>query len=135
MPKSSYLSRALANHWLGGPDYARPATVWIGLYIVAPTAAGGGTPVTGSGYARVAVTNNDTNWPDYGSGPKSNGTAVTFATATGTWSSGSDIVAFGIFDHATAGNLLAFGDLDTAKPCLEGDTMSFAVGELDYSES
>ena len=42
-----------------------PATLYIGLYSAAPDADGtGGTELSGGSYARAAVTNNTTNWPN-----------------------------------------------------------------------
>jgi len=129
--KSDYLENALLDHQLGGPDYTRPATVYVALYTVAPTDAGGGTEVSGGSYARVAVTNNATNWPAASGGAKSNGTEITFAEATADWGT---VVAFGIFDAVTGGNLMDWADLTASKAIDSGDTAKFAVGELDLTE-
>lgn len=87
-----------------------PATVYVGLYSSAPTDSGGGSELSGSGYARVAVTNNSTNWPAASSGQKSNGTDVQFPLSTGVWATATH---WGIFDAATLGNLLHWGALTT----------------------
>jgi len=129
---SDYLENEILDHILGGADYARPATVYVALYTVAPTDAGGGTEVTGGSYARVAVTNNATNWPAAASGAKANGTAFAFPTATASWGT---VVAFGIFDAATVGNLLYWGDLTVSKVVGSGDTASFAIGDIDITQS
>lgn len=81
------------------------------MFSASPTDAGGGTEFTtgtAPAYARVALTNNTTNWP--AGNPKSNGTAITFPTATGDW---PRAFAWGIFDASTAGNLLYWGPLAT----------------------
>jgi hypothetical protein len=83
--KSEYLENAILDHVLGGPDYTRPGTLYIALYTVAPTDAGGGTEVAGGSYARVAVTNNSTNFPAAAGGAKTNGTLIEFAEATANW--------------------------------------------------
>jgi len=129
--KSDYLENKVLDHVLGGGDYTRPATVYVALYTAAPSDAGGGTEVSGGSYARVAVTNNSTNFPAASGGAKSNGTEITFETATASWGT---VVAFGIFDAATAGNLLLWADLTTNKTIDSGDTAKFAVGDLDYTE-
>jgi len=129
--KSDFLENELLDHVLGNAAYAAPATVYVGLYTAAPTDAGGGTEVTGGSYARVAVTNNATNWPAAAAGAKANGTAVTFPTATASWGT---VVAFGIFDAATAGNLLYWADLTVSKTVGSGDTAEFAVGDIDITE-
>ena len=129
--KSNYLEDEILDHVLGGADYTRPATVYIALYTAAPTDAGGGTEVTGGSYDRVDVTNNATNWPAASGGAKSNGTEITFPTATANWGT---VVAFGIHDANTAGNLLFWADLTTSKTINTGDTAKFAVGDIDITE-
>jgi len=129
--KSDYLENELLDHVLGGADYSRPATVYVALYTVAPTDAGGCTEVSGGSYARVAVTNNATNWPAAASGAKANGTEITFPTASANWGT---VVAFAILDAATVGNFLYWGDLTTSKTVNNGDTAKFAVGDLDVTE-
>ena len=129
--KSDYLENELLDHVLGGGDYSRPATVYVALYTVAPTDTGGGTEVSGGSYARVAVTNNATNWPAASGGAKANGTVITFPKATAAWGT---CVAFAILDAATAGNFLYWADLTETKAINNGDTAQFAVGELDVTE-
>lgn len=129
--KSDYLENEILDHVLGGADYARPATVYIALFTASPTDAGGGTEVTGGSYARVAVTNDATNWPAASSGTKQNGTAITFIQATASWGT---VVAMGIFDASTAGNLLYWGDLTTSKSIASGDTAEIAIGGITITE-
>src|SRR3972149_591973 len=74
--KSDFLENELLDHVLGNAAYAAPATVYFGLYSVGPSDVGGGTELTGSGYARIAVTNNATNFPAASGGAKSNGTGT-----------------------------------------------------------
>jgi hypothetical protein len=129
--KSDYLENKSLDHVLGGGDYTRPGTVYIALYTAAPTDAGGGTEVTGGSYARVAVTNNATNWPAASPGSKQNGTAFTFPQATANWGT---VVAFGILDAASGGNLLYWGDLTASKTVENGDTAEFAVSGITITE-
>ena len=49
------------------------------------------------------------------------------------WLTGADLTHFVLFDASTSGNVLASGELDTPKPVLDGDTISFAAGALDVS--
>lgn len=102
--KSNVLELELLDHWLGNSAYTAPANVFFALFTVAPTDAGGGTEVTGGSYARVSVANNLTNFPS--ANPKSNAGAITWPTATAGW---GDIVAVGVFDALTVGNLLDWG--------------------------
>lgn len=129
--KSNYLELEVLDHVLGGGDYTRPATVWLALYTVTPSDAGGGTEVSGGAYARKAVTNNATNWPAAAAGAKSLGTDQTFVQATASWGT---VTQFGIFDAATAGNLLFWGDLTASKQIGSGDTAKFASGSITITE-
>lgn len=131
MGKSNYLEDKILDHMLGGGDYARPATVYVALYTSAPTDAGGGTEVSGGSYARAAVTNNATNFPAAASGLKTNGTAITFATASGAWGTATH---FGVFDALSGGNLLFWGSLTAPRTITNGDTFSFGIGQLSFTE-
>lgn len=131
---SDYLENKVLDEVFGGTAFAAPATIYVGLFTVAPTDAGGGTEVgtgTWTNYARVAVTNNTTNFPNASGGAKSNGTAISYGAAT--TSGPVTVVAMGLFDALTSGNLLAWADLTTNKTVNNGDTPSFAIGELDIT--
>lgn len=129
--KSDFLENEVLDHVLGNSAYSAPATVYIALYTVDPSDAGGGTEVTGGSYARVAVTNNGTNWPAASGGSKSNGTDFTFPTASAGW---GVVTAMGIFDAATSGNLLYWAELTTDKTINSGDTAKFSIGDLVVTE-
>lgn len=129
--KSDFLELELLDHMLGNTAYSAPANVYIALYTTVPTDAGGGVEVTGGSYVRLTVINNTTNWPDASGGAKANGVAFTFVEATASWGT---VVAFGIFDAVTAGNLLYWADLTTNKTIDSGDTAQFAIGDLDVTE-
>ena len=110
----------LLNHCLGGPDYSRLATVYVGLKV-------GASEVSGGSYARVAVTNNATNWPAAASGSKSNGTVVSFVTPTGDWGT---VDGFFISDAASAGNEIGGGLLTQSQVIQSGNPVSFPIGSL-----
>jgi hypothetical protein len=130
--KSDFLENELLDHMLGNAAYSAPATVYAALYTVAPTDAGGGTEVSGGSYARVAITNNATNWPAASGGAKANGTTITFPTATANWGT---VVALGIFDASSGGNLLFWSTLQVNKSIFTGDTASFAAGDISVTEN
>ena len=127
---SDYLENALLNQLFRGSSYSFPGTLYVGLYTAAPTDAGGGTEVSGNSYARVAGTANTSNWANSTAGATSNSNAITFPQASGSWGT---VVALGIFDASTSGNLLAWADLTTSKLVGNGDTPSFAAGDLDVT--
>lgn len=146
--KTDYLEARILNHILGAVASTAPGTVGIALstaaYSEAATGASMNEVPNSNGYARVSKTNNTTNWPTAsGSSPqKTNGTVVTFPTATGGW---GNIKSFYIVDSVThgAGNCLYGGDLQayidsgftTGQDVLSGDTPAFAIGALVVTES
>ena len=127
---SNYLENALLNQIFRGTAYSFPGTLYVGLYTVAPSDGGGGTEVSANSYARVSVTANTSNWAESTAGATSNSSAITFPQASGNWGT---VVALGIFDASTSGNLLAWADLTTSKLVGNGDTPSFASGDLDVT--
>ena len=118
-----------------------PATTYVALFTTTPADAGGGVEVTGGSYARVAVTSSLANWAGTQAaasttastgtnGTTSNNLAITFPAPTANWGS---IVAIGIFDASTAGNLLLWGPLTTAKTVNNADPApSFAAAALSF---
>jgi hypothetical protein len=102
----------------------RPTSWYVGLYTVAPGEGGGGTEVSGNAYARQSAT-----FTVSGTAPTTaeNSVAIEFPTATGTWGT---IVAAGIFDASTSGNLIAYADLTASKTIQSGDVLRFNAGTL-----
>lgn len=129
--KSDYLELELLDHVLGGADYVRPSPVFVGLFTVTPSDTGGGTEVAGGNYGRASVTNNATNFPAAAAGLKSNGAAIPFAVPSGSWGTA---VAWGLFDAATAGNLLYWGPITPNQAIVANATVSIPVGALDITE-
>jgi len=132
---STYWANKLLDLILGATAFTSPATVYLALFKASPGAAGSVTnEASGGSYARAAVTNNTTNWPNAASGVKQNGTAITFATATADWSSAANMTDAAIWDALSAStNELYFGTLTQAKPVLNGDTASFAVNAISVT--
>jgi len=120
---SDYLENKLLDHFLGTATYTKPTTVYVGLYTVVPTDAGGGTQVTGGSYARQTAT-----FSAAASGTTSNTANIDFAGMPA-----ATTVAIGVFDAITAGNLLLWGTLTTNKTTDAGDTLRIATGDLDIS--
>ena len=129
--KSNFLENEILDHVLGNAAYSAPATVYVALFTVAPTDAGGGTEVSGGSYARKAVTNNSTNWPAASGGVKSNGTLIEFVQATANWGT---ILAVGIFDASSGGNQLYWAPLTNSRTIFTGDTPQFQVGDITVTE-
>lgn len=111
----------------GSASYTKAATVYIALFTAAPSVTGGGTEVTGGSYARVAVTNDATNWPNAVAGLKGNAVALTFAQATASWGT---VTHMAIFDAPTGGNMQEFATLAAAKTVQNGDVVQFGVNSI-----
>jgi len=126
--KTLYLETALLNHVLRGIPFAEPSAIYVALYTVAPTSAGGGTEVVGGSYVRQLVTFGAPN----GSGVSANTGTITFPVATGAWGS---IVAVAFLDAISSGNMLYQGAVVTPKTVGVGDDIGFGVGVLTIGES
>ncbi len=118
---SNYLEDALLNHVFRNTALTSPTTVYAALYTVAPGEAGGGTEVTGGGYARKSIT--------FGA-PSSNTVANTNdVTWTASGANYGTVVAVGIFDASSSGNLLAYKTV-TSQVVNDGNTYHFPAGNL-----
>ena len=124
---SDYLEDKVLDHVFGGNAYSAPSTLYVALYTVAPTDTGGGTEVSGGGYVRQssAFTVSGTNPTT-----ASNSAAVEYPTATADYGT---VVAVGIFDASSSGNLLAYANLTTSKVVSTGDVFRFNTGDLDIT--
>ena len=125
------LSNELLDHVFGNAAFTADSTLYVALSTTTITDTGGNmTEPSGGSYARVAVTNNATNFPAASSGAKANGTAITFATATASWGT---VIDFAIMSALTSGTMRGYGTLTASKTIDSGDTASFAIGELDIT--
>ena len=59
-----------------------------------------------------------------------NSAAVEYPTATADYGT---VVAVGIFDAASSGNLLAYANLTTSKTVSTGDVFRFNAGDVDIT--
>lgn len=120
------LANALLDHAFGGGDYTPQATWYVGL-----VQASGTTEITGTGYARQAVTNNTTNFPAWSGDATSNGADIVFGPATAAdWSAAGRV---GFYSALTGGTLEAVHDLDAGFTVGNGETGTFAAGDLDLT--
>jgi len=122
---SDTIENAVLNHVFRNTTYTPATTVYVGLYTAAPTDAGGGTEVTGNGYARQAVT-----FSAASGGSISNSGTISFTASGGNWGT---VTHFGIFSASTAGTLLAWDALSASKTINDGDSAEFANATLSVS--
>lgn len=128
---SDYLENELLDHVFGAAAFSAPAAIYVSLHTADPGETGANELPGTNGYARVSVTNNATNFPAATGGAKANGTEIAgFAASGGPWSA---VTHFGLWDAVTAGNFLGGGALSASKTLTDGDTASFAVGDLDIT--
>jgi hypothetical protein len=129
MSLSNYLEQKLLDHVLRNTAYTPPAIVYLGLFTVTPADGVSGTEVPtagGSAYARqpLAVVAASS------VGVTSNSAIVTFPASVTDW---GVIVAIGIFDAVSGGNLLWYGPLNPTRNLDPGHQPSFDIGELDFA--
>lgn len=130
---SDYLEVELRKHIFRTGSFTKPAALYVALFTVTPSDSGGGTEVTGGSYARVQRDPLDANWTAASAtdGLTDNAAAITFPTPSANWGT---VVAFGIFDASTAGNLLVWGPITPNKTINNGDPApAFATGALDIT--
>jgi hypothetical protein len=130
---SRYLKAALLEEAFGATNFTAPVTLYLALFTVAPTDAGGGTEVTGGSYARKAVTNNTTNFPAVtGTSTKLSvlHVAQSFTTASASWGT---VVAYAWFDASSGGNMLAWADVTVPQTVDNGATVTVAVDAISVS--
>jgi hypothetical protein len=123
---SDYAEKACLDWLMGGATPTRPSARYLALFTAAPGETGGGTEMSGGGYARQAVTCDAT---ALGAGTCSNSNALTFTI------SGVDPLPFthgAIYDAVSGGNELWYGPLTAQKDLGDGDSIVFAIGELDF---
>lgn len=124
MSFSNYLETKVLDHVFAGTAYTAPATLYVALFTTAPGEAGGGTEISGSGYARQSVaftTTGDTT---------SNTAAVEFPTASGSWGT---ISYAAVYDALTSGNQMCYATLASAKTIASGDVFRIPTGDLDIT--
>jgi len=115
------------DHVFGLATYTTP-TLYLGVSTSDPTETGGGVsePV-GNGYARIATDPAD--WERFVN-VVDNANELTFAEATGSWGT---ITHFALYDAASAGNLVIYGALTTARSISAATTLRFPATNLTFT--
>ena len=132
---SNYLESGLIGHIFRGSSYSAPSTIYVGLvgtYSSGSLESGLFThEITGASYARVSGGPDASLWNAYTVSTEgtANTNALTFPSATNDWGYVSGVfIADG---SGTSDNILLYGQLSTPKNVTNGDTFSFAAGDLD----
>lgn len=142
MSRSHYLANKTLDHELGGPDYERPATLYLALFTANPNLDGTGSEVstgTWTNYERLPITNNSTNFPAASARVKLSGTNQPFTEEAET--TGNVTVSHvALYDAATSGNMLHRGVIvdgagePAPKIVQNGDAVEFPAGSLKFEE-
>lgn len=135
--KSNYLENAVLTYWLRGndadgnavPDYTAPTSVYLGIHSTTTSdgtlveiaasnysATDGDGAVTAGNRPKIVFAN-----PSAGQiqGPQAD---IEFDNTSG---SSFTVDGFGIYDSASSGNLLYWGELSTDKTIADGDSIRF----------
>lgn len=130
---SDYFENKVVGYLFGNVAYSLPATYYVGLWTASlsdsSTGSTAGEP-SGGAYARVAVTNNSSNFDAASGGATANTNLITFPMATASWGT---VTYVGICDASTGGNLIAYADLGTSISVAAYDTVIFKPGDLDIT--
>lgn len=117
---TDFLRNLIINRFLRNQAHTPAATLYLAQYTTATTRTGGGTEVTGGGYARQAIA-----LVAASGGVTSNSgvvdTVMPAATAT----------HFAIHDALSAGNMYLQGPLDSSIVAGAGDIIRWAIGAYD----
>jgi len=128
MPKTYYADNTALNLFLRNTPFAPPTQTYLGLFSVTPTPAGGGTEIAGNGYVRVAITFL----------PPTNGQCASMADVifpVNIISDWGNVVAFGVFDAISGGNLLYFANLSSTRYVAVNDQIKFPAGQIIATET
>jgi hypothetical protein len=122
---SDYTENLVLNWLFTANSATRPTAWYVGLFTSAPSDTGGGTEVSGSGYARTAtgtITVSGT------ATTATNSAAIEFAAASGgNWGT---IGWAAIFDASSGGNMLAWAPLTTSRTINDGDVFRIPASSL-----
>lgn len=126
-------ARSILQYLFGKQAFTPVTTMYVGLSTTNPGADGSGiTEPSGGAYARVAVTNNNTNWvlDSGGAALVDNGTQISFPESTASWGTITHIF---IADALSGGNILYYGTLSATRTVATLTTIYFPVGALDVT--
>ena len=133
--KSNTQISKILNAEFNATSYSSPATVYAAIWTSTLNASSTGATAgeaSYTGYSRVAITANTTNFPSSSGGSAiQNATAITFPSNGGSLQTGT---FFAILDASTSGNILYWGSI-TSTAINPGDTQQVAINGLTVTEA
>lgn len=127
---SDYAEAAIINAVLRGTNFTAPtvASLRLALFTADPTDAGNINEVaTGTWYTRQLTGTFTAPEPSGSTQQSSNVASITFPAVT---TAAVTVTHIGIFDAATAGNMLFSAPMTSSKTLQVGDVLSFAPGTI-----
>ena len=114
------------NYLFTSTSVTRPTAWYVALFTSNPAEDASGTEVSTSGtaYARQSATFT------VSGNTASNSAAIEFPTATASYGT---VTHIGVYDAASAGNLIAYAALTTSKAIDTGDVMRLPASDLDIT--
>ena len=114
------------NYLFTATSVTRPTAWYIALFTSNPAEDASGTEVSTSGtaYARQSATFT------VSGNEATNSAAIEFPTATASYGT---VTHIGVFDAASAGNLIAYAALTTSKAIDTGDVLRLPANDLDIT--
>lgn len=119
---SDFSENALIDHLTGVAAMTVSPGTFLALFTDDPTDAATGTEVASGGYARQAVT-----FTAAASGTTANAGSVSFTAAGGNYGTVTHVA---VYDDVSAGNMLMHTALTTSRTVNDGETLTFAIGNL-----
>jgi hypothetical protein len=122
---TNYTENLLLTYLLTAGSVTRPTAWYVGLFTSAPSDAGGGTEVSGSGYTRMST---GTMTVSGTATSAVNAAAIEFPAASGgNWGA---ITHAAILDASTSGTMLAWAPLTVGRTINDGDVFRFPASSL-----
>ena len=125
---SRVVRQSILDNFFSIASWTAPTAIYVALYSAAPSAVGGGTELSGDGYARA----NHAAWNNATAAEPSvvtNDGAIEFATASADWLT---VTAVGLFDTVTSTGQTFLGYASiTAKLVQSGDIARIADTKLE----
>ena len=127
MSVTTYAANKILDNLYGAVSFTPPATWYVGLSSTTIGVSGSCTEPTGT-YARVAVTNNKTNFTNGSSGSLINSLAITFPdSGSVAWGTETDIA---LWDAPTGGSVWFYDPLTVSKIVQANTVVSFVSGAI-----
>jgi hypothetical protein len=120
---SNFLENKLLDHVFKNTSYTSPTTVYVSLHSTPGPGDTGANELSTGGYARQPVT-----FDTAASGATANSGTVTYTNMPA-----STVTHFGVWDAATTGNFLWWGDVNPDVTFLAAENGIFNVGALDIT--